>query len=270
MTSVLTLVKGRGTALENLLMGLSLNTVLPDEMVIVFMNEPIRVMPSMPFPVRCFQMSSEEQLPLAEARNHAAVKAAGDFLIFLDVDCIPSSDLILKYQEHQHSRQLLSGQIRYLTEKAMGHEDLMNHLVQLSAPDPIRAGLSTIPHALFWSLNFACSRQTYFYIGGFDEDYKGYGAEDTDFSFTAAQKGISIQNVQAFAFHQYHANYSPPLNHFTDIICNANRFFTKWKVWPMEGWLKAFDDRRLIVWSENEIRPIRLPNPDEIKQALKT
>jgi len=269
MTSILTLVKERDKALENLLIGLSLNTVLPDEMIIVFMNEAIRVLPSMPFPVRCFEVHSKEHLPLAEARNHAAINASGDFLIFLDVDCIPSSDLILKYQEHQRSGQLLSGEIRYLTEKAMGNKDVMSNLFHLSTPDPIRAGLSVVPYTLFWSLNFACSRETYWHIGGFDEAYQGYGAEDTDFSFTAEQKKVPIRNVQACAYHQYHPVYSPPLNHFADIIRNANRFFTKWKAWPMEGWLKAFEDKGLIVWCENEVMPIRFPNPDEINQALK-
>ncbi|WP_442591814.1 galactosyltransferase-related protein [Pedobacter sp. AW31-3R] len=269
MTSVLTLVKGREIALENLLKGLSANQVMPDEVIIVFMNEPIRKLPSMPFPVRCFEIYAMETLPLSAARNLAAHKASGDFLIFLDVDCIPAVDLIGIYEQHQWSGQLLSGQIRYLGKEVMQDKYLLKNLHDLSIPDPIRSHLTEVPFELFWSLNFACSKLVYFHIGGFDEAYKGYGAEDTDFSFAAENKKLSIQGVQAFAYHQYHDSYSPPLNHFDDIISNAGRFFAKWGVWPMEGWLKAFEDRGLIEWRPTEIITIRFPDLYEIRQVLK-
>jgi glycosyltransferase involved in cell wall biosynthesis len=269
MISVLTIVAGRKSALGNLIKGLAKSTVLPDELVIVFMNEPIREMPLLPFPIHCYSLMQSAHLPLAAARNLAATNAKGDFLIFLDVDCIPSATLIADYKSEIATNALLSGQVRYLKSDATYGEDFLSKMDDLSIPDPIRAGLKTIPYSLFWSLNFACSKATYQKIGGFDEGYKGYGAEDTDFSFSAEQQQVPIKSVTAKAYHQYHDSFSPPLNHLEDIIGNANRFFQKWKIWPMEGWLKAFQRMGLIEWDKQNIQLIRKPTNDEIMATLK-
>lgn len=269
MISVLTIVKGRAKALHNLLKGLETSSILPDELVVVFMNEPIREMPILPFPVHCYNIIESAHLPLAAARNLAAEMASGDFLIFLDVDCIPSLSLIANYQAHQHSNALLSGEVKYLKNGATEKDDFINNMEILSDPDPIRSDMDVIPYSLFWSLNFACRKTIYQKIGGFDEGYKGYGAEDTDFSFSAEKMQVPLQHVSAKAYHQYHESFSPPLNHLRDIIGNANRFYQKWKKWPMEGWLKAFSNMKLIDWEEQKITLKRKPTDDEIVAALK-
>lgn len=269
MISVLTIVKGRANALHHLLKGLETSSILPDEMVVVFMNEPIRKMPTLPFPVYCYTIMESAHLPLAAARNLAAKKANGDFLIFLDVDCISSASLITDYQAHQNSNALLSGEVKYLRIGATDQHDFLNAMEIWSDPDPIRSDMDVIPYSLFWSLNFACSKTIYQKIGGFDEGYKGYGAEDTDFSFSAEKMQVPLQHVSAKAYHQYHESYSPPLNHLEDIIGNANRFYQKWKKWPMEGWLNAFCNMNLIDWTEHEITLRRKPSEEEIRAALK-
>ena len=269
MISVLTIVAGRELALTNLIKGLAKSTVLPDELVIVFMNEPVREMPKHTFPIRCYSLNQSAHLPLAAARNLAAKHAKGDFLIFLDVDCIPSATLIADYQRHISDETLLSGQVRYLRDGATSEKDFLSKMEDLSTPDPIRANLETIPYSLFWSLNFACSKSTYLKIGGFDEGYEGYGAEDTDFAFSAEKQGVTLQCVAAKAYHQYHESFSPPLNHLEDIVSNANRFFQKWKKWPMEGWLNSFAQMGLIEWDEQIIHLIRKPTKAEIVATLK-
>lgn len=269
MISVLTIVAGREMALSNLIKGLTANTILPDELVIVFMNESVREIPVLPFPVRCYNLNHPAHLPLAAARNLAAEQADGDFLIFLDVDCIPSATLIADYQKHTQSVALLSGQVRYLKNGATIQNGFLNKMEELSTADPIRAGLENIPYSLFWSLNFACSKTTYQKIGGFDKAYEGYGAEDTDFAFSAEKQQIPLYCIPAKAYHQYHESFSPPLNHLEDIVNNANRFYQKWKKWPMEGWLKAFEEMNLISWNEREIILIKRPTEEEIMASLK-
>ena len=68
------------------------------------------------------------------------------------------------------------------------------------------------------------NRLAYDTIGGFDASYTGYGAEDTDFAFTAKEQGIDFYLSQARAYHQQHTVYRPPLNHLSSIVANANRF----------------------------------------------
>lgn len=268
--SVLTLVKNRTAALTNLIKGLAQGTVYPDELVIVFMNEAIPALPEAPFSIRSVRLTTAGNIPLAKARNLAVQEAKGEGLIFLDVDCIPSKDLVANYSQAFKPNVILSGQVRYLYPDADLSRLDDRSLIDSSKPDPIRSGMNALPYELFWSLNFACERNTYLKIGGFDEAFEGYGAEDTDFSFRARQVGVSLQNVAVMAFHQHHAGYDPPLNHFADIVRNAGVFFQNWGKWPMEGWLTAFRRLGYIQWEERAIEVLSCPTEAEIESAKKS
>ncbi|MCX2480603.1 galactosyltransferase-related protein [Pedobacter sp. MC2016-15] len=267
--SILTLVKGREKAMENMINGLVRSSKLPDELIIILINEQLRRLPETPFPVRQIIMSTKMDLPLAAARNLAARHAAGSLLIFLDVDCIPATDLIAQYHAHQQEGILINGEVRYLSKDAASQPQMLDELDQLSEPDPVRSDMNQLPHELFWSLNFACTSEDYHVIGGFDEDYTGYGAEDTDFAFMARKAEIQMLKIPAIAYHQYHDSYSPPLNHFRDIVANARTFFSKWGTWPMEGWLYMFADMGLIRYDHQQLVIIREPQESEILQAKK-
>lgn len=267
--SVLTLVKGRAEALENMINGLVRSSKLPDELIIILINERTCKLPETPFPVRQIIMNTKMDLPLAAARNLAARQAAGSLLIFLDVDCIPAPDLIAQYHAHHQEGILINGEVRYLGKDAASRPELLDELDQLSEPDPVRSDMNQLPHELFWSLNFACTAQDYHLIGGFDEAYTGYGAEDTDFAFMARKAEIQMLKIPAMAYHQYHDSYSPPLNHFNDIVANARTFFSKWGSWPMEGWLYLFADMGLVKYNGHQMEIIRQPEASEIQQAKK-
>ncbi|KLT63765.1 galactosyltransferase-related protein [Pedobacter sp. BMA] len=268
--SILTLVKGRTKALENLINGLSDNQILPDELIIVLMNESVRKLPPTAFPVKQVSFQHHHKLPLAAARNVAAANARGDLLIFLDTDCIPAPDLIVEYLSGAQHGMLNNGEVRYLGKGAVDQPDFIRHMEGLSSVDPVRSGLKELPHELFWSLNFACFKSDFKYIGGFDESFTGYGAEDTDFAFTARTRAIGMKLIPAMAYHQYHEQFSPPLNHFEDVIKNAKVFFDKWQKWPMEGWLSAFEAMGLIKWSSSSLSILKLPSAIEVAKSLKT
>jgi GT2 family glycosyltransferase len=267
--SVLTLVQGRQQALLNLIKGLAQNEDLPQELVIVYMNEDYSDLPAAPFPIRGISCYTTEKLPLAKARNMAMANAAAENCIFLDVDCIPAPNFITLYRAAFSSGdQLWSGQVRYLKQGfPEGADPVLLH--EWSAADPVRANLPTLPYELFWSLNFGCSKTVFAQIKGFDERYTGYGAEDTDFAFGAREMEIPLGLIHAMAYHQPHASYSPPLNHLQDIVQNANVFYQKWQRWPMEGWLQKFADLGYVSWTGNNLFVTRIPESAEITQYLK-
>ncbi|MCF2487615.1 glycosyltransferase family 2 protein [Dyadobacter sp. CY347] len=269
--SVLTIVKSRQEALRNLVLGLDNAECYPAELIIVNMNEPESELVSEKFPVRSFRFDDAEKLPLAAARNFAAKQAAHPFMIFLDVDCIPAPNLVEQYfNACQQAEHLWIGPVRYLRQGATLETDFLSKMGELSTPDPVRADLREVNYAFFWSLNFACSKKVYERIGGFDTRFTGYGAEDTDFGFTARKRGVELSVADAVAYHQYHASYNPPLNHFEDILTNARTFFNKWQKWPMEGWLLKFVSAGLIKWENDKITIIRRPTETEVSQALKS
>ncbi|MBL4678153.1 MAG: hypothetical protein JKY70_18390 [Mucilaginibacter sp.] len=267
--SVIIIVKGRRIALLNTLSGLERGHELPAEVVLVHMNETPCTLPEYSFPCSRHRLETQHPIPLAAGRNKGRSLAKHQRLIFLDVDCIPCPSLIASYGAAWDDNALLSGQIRYLSKTAPTKENFPGSLEALSVADPIRSGIESLPYELFWSLNFGCSQKVFDTIGGFDENFTGYGAEDTDFAFRAREKGIPIRNVGAKAYHQHHKSYSPPINHISDIVVNARRFYEKWKTWPMEGWLHTFTAMGLIKWEDNLIELLRFPTKEEMNCSLK-
>ena len=128
----------------------------------------------------------------------------------------------------------------------------------------------TQDYGAFWSLCFAIMRAQFAQIGGFDTHYVGYGAEDTDFAFTARALNIDFYLTNDVIYHQQHSVYRPPLNHLESIVINANRFYEKWQHWPMAGWLAEFSAMDLIDWQAEQsvaIDIIRQPSKVEIAAA---
>ncbi len=124
---------------------------------------------------------------------------------------------------------------------------------------------------LFWSLAFAIRRDRFAALGGFDERFVGYGAEDTDFGFRAEPRALPLLFVGgAIACHQHHGGHEPPVQHLDDIIRNATLFRARWGRWPMEGWLDAFEAMGLIDRSPDRIVRRRATAPADLDQTATT
>ncbi len=128
----------------------------------------------------------------------------------------------------------------------------------MTDPHPARPApgvlLAEPNHDLFSSLSFAVSAMTWRRIGGFCEQYAGYGAEDTDFAATAAAQVIPLIWVGgANAYHQYHPVSDPPVEHVEAIVANACVFRRRWGRWPMSGWLNAFERNGLLTRHGDQI-----------------
>jgi GT2 family glycosyltransferase len=183
-------------------------------------------------------------------------------------------DLLTRYADVLSRKEnvIYQGEVIYLPRDAEAMNGQNDALANEGAVHPLHAGRrqgESIPHALFWSLNFACRRETFERIGGFDTRYCGYGGEDTDFAFRAASARIPIEFVDALALHQFHEVIDPPLNHLATIVGNSRIFREKWGRWPMEGWLSQFEKMGFITISASEINIRRLPSREEIADATK-
>ncbi|MFD1714990.1 glycosyltransferase family 2 protein [Amnibacterium flavum] len=202
--------------------------------------------------------SASSPLPLAAARNlgaRSALEAGAEALVFLDVDCVPSVDCLGWYGEALNRRPdaLLTGAVGYLPPGASSitatDSDSLDDLARFHdfRPQPALGQTVEAGHHLFWSLSFAATASTWEQIGGFDESYLGYGAEDTDFGERARVAGVPLLFVGgATAFHQHHDVESPPVRHLDDILRNGAVFAERWGYWPMRGWLEAFENDGLV------------------------
>jgi GT2 family glycosyltransferase len=267
--SVLTLVRNRGAHFDKLVEGLARSSLCPAELIVVDMSDVPLARPAIEFPVEMIRLQTDG-LPLAAARNRAAAAASGDRLLFLDVDCVPLRECLATMDRTLAEQDaLLCADIRYLGPDDARGDWTDAALLAAGMRHPVRdfpaAGVrrETNP-GLFWSLAFAIRRERFDALGGFDERFSGYGAEDTDFGFRANAADIPLLFVGgAIACHQHHAIYDPPLQHFADIVRNANRFRQIWGFWPMRGWLDAFAALGLIALTDDTLAIVRMPTEQE-------
>lgn len=269
--SVITINKGRDTHLARLLEGLSRGQH-PDECVVVSIGDDPPMRDKTDF-IRTVSFPNGD-LPLAAARNAGRVAASCDILIFLDVDCIPSNDLVLSLAAAARDHDgLICCEVLYLLQGAVTDGWTQAGLEAVGRLHPARSfpksGVANEPNpGLFWSLAFAVRAATFDRLGGFDERFSGYGAEDTDLAFRAAAEGIPVLfTSQGRAFHQRHESFDPPLRHFIDIVRNANRFHARHGFWPMRDWLQRFVDQRLIAARNDVFEIIRRPTKAEIEAS---
>ncbi|MDQ2814404.1 MAG: glycosyltransferase family 2 protein [Actinomycetota bacterium] len=262
-SAVITLVAGRHSHLALQRRGLLAGGRQPDLHIVVSMNDP-RAAEGLDRRAPCpdvIELSyAPGPLPLARARNTGAqhaLRAGADLLIFLDVDCIPGPLLVQRYLQvaaGEPDPTVLCGPVAYLPPPpADGYQ--LSALAELGRPHPARpvppetGTQSGGDHTLFWSLSFAVRAKLWRELGGFCEQYSGYGGEDTDFGQLAARHQTALTWVGgAWAYHQHHPSANPPVQHVGDIIRNASVFYRRWGWWPMTGWLDEFERRGLIVF----------------------
>ena len=270
--SIVTIVKGRRKQLSNLLISIKFSTILPVDIQIVCMDEPDEILIPNGLSADIHQVISSHSLPLAAARNMGIKASKTENIVFIDVDCMVSPTLFESLLGSLQADKIIAAYPLYLpiVPENEDFSQLLNQSVAHPARERIPSG-ERVPHLQFWSLIFAVEKQTFMKIGGFDESFIGYGAEDTDFSMTFHTRGVEHIFVKDYILHQYHDKYDPPLNHFDSIIKNAQRYQKKWSVLPMQKWLKAFEELDLIKIDQYEnIKIIQKPTANQIRNSIST
>ena len=274
MISVVTLAGGRPEHLRNVVIGLTRQTMLPTELIVAVIQDTPYDLPEAPFPIRQMMVSGP-RLPLATARNAAAEAAVGDKLVFLDMDCIPTPELLADYDRYLDQEDgLLMGEVMYLPGGATAGEWRYQDFAEVAVRHSDRRGPPPEgierceDYRCFWSLNFAMRRDTFLGTGGFDERYAGYGGEDTDFGKVVDKAGVPIAWIKGgLAYHQYHPHHMPPVHHIDSVVRNAELFEAKWGYRTMGHWLHAF--RLMGLIDDTPGRPIQiLRRPDKDDLAL--
>ena len=265
----------REANLVNTLNGLCKQSLLPHEVIVIEMGDCSLRYGTYPFTLNIIRYDgSWSNMPLAAARNLGADHAVTEHLIFLDVDCIPSTTFCEKmYLASVKKDALIMGSPRYLLHNSVNTE--FEALAENSTLHPSRPEISELRkeccYELFWSLCFSIPKEAFGYVGGFDDSYEGYGGEDTDFALEVKKAGILFYLSEAEVYHQQHPVYIPPLNHLEAIVKNSNIFYSKWNYWPMADCLLDFASMGYIHWNETKDTPVdilSMPTNGEIQSRL--
>lgn len=154
----------------------------------------------------------DEGFRAAKIRNQAAAKAQGDYLIFLDGDCITPVSFLHNHRHLAEKQCFVSGN-RVLLSQTFTTEVLNQHLPvhQWTFKDwwlaarrgqcnrslpflPLPLWLLNRQYSTKWqgakTCNLAIWRDDFLAINGFDERYQGWGYEDSDLVIRLMRHGV--------------------------------------------------------------------------------
>jgi GT2 family glycosyltransferase len=133
----------------------------------------------------------------AANRNFGAKHARGEWLVFTDDDCLPSSGWLSAFWASTGFTNVLEGLTRADRERQSYAEE---------APLNLTGGY-------LWSCNFAIRKATFENVGGFDENYPAPAMEDCDLRETLREKGFkSLFVKEAAVVHPWRP--AKPLEHW--------------------------------------------------------
>jgi GT2 family glycosyltransferase len=163
--------------------------------------------------------------------NQAAREAQGATYVFLDGDCVPHKHFIRDHLALQQKNRYLAGRRVELGQKlsaeltpAMvrhgffdhphpklivsalkGETEFLNRAVRIPW-EPVRRRLGMAKVADLKGCNYSIPREALEAINGFDEEYEGYGREDTDVELRLQNLGYRIKSLKGVAlqFHVWH------------------------------------------------------------------
>lgn len=152
----------------------------------------------------------------AAARNLSAHHSSGDYLVFLDGDCVPGPSFVKAHSRLAEqacfvngSRVLLSEQ---LTRRVVSQElDLLDQSWAFWISARLKGDSNKLLHVLGWpmswfrvqqgfvwkgirSCNLAVWRKDFLAVNGFDETFEGWGHEDADLVLRLSHAGVRRKN----------------------------------------------------------------------------
>lgn len=161
--------------------------------------------------------------------NKALATSQAERIVFSDSDCIPSPYFIQDHKALSHSDKITSGPRVMLKKKITnelknGHKSIsfLNNTVkllflsiikQVSKPEQVfRIPTSLLSFAKRiktigpYGANMAVDRMALLKVNGFDEDYLGWGGEDTDLVMRLHMLGLKSDGYigRAALYHMYH------------------------------------------------------------------
>ncbi|MBP5244415.1 MAG: glycosyltransferase family 2 protein [Succinivibrio sp.] len=193
----------------------------------------------------------DEGFRLSQIRNRASLKAKGDYLIFLDGDCIPRPSFIEIHRKLAQKGFLVAGNRISLSEQFTQtvldkEEKIWNYSLLEWIKVFSQKGIDRL-HPLFvfpyfdslrnlkdnWKkvrgCNFALFKEDYFKVNGCDCSYEGWGYEDSDLAIRLIRSGLKIKSGRyaTGVFHLYHrendrTSETENLNKLNDVL-NSDR-----------------------------------------------
>ncbi|MDB5964912.1 MAG: glycosyltransferase [Polaromonas sp.] len=171
---------------------------------------------------------SDKGFTAAAARNLGAHLASGDYLVFLDGDCIPNRSFVAAHDRLAEKGRFVNGSRvllgARLTEEAIaGRIDLLDQGVAFWLRARLTGDSNKLLHMVSWpydafrvqngfhwrgirSCNLGVWRDDFVAVNGFDETFEGWGHEDADLVLRLVNLGRQRTNgfLATEVYHLWH------------------------------------------------------------------
>ena len=199
-----------------------------------------------------FRYVRQENQGAAAARNRGASEARGQILVFLDSDVVPDADLLEEHIESHrcYRRALIVGQTRALPADGLGtfHKVLGNAVYSFDQGDEEKQ--VTFQQVL--SRNLSLRRESFFEIGGFDQDFPRSGFEDVEFAYRAARLGFRlVYNPRASGDHHHTGTLGEVGRHMYNYQISAALLVQKHP--EIQGQILHLRDKDPIRWKHDNL-----------------
>lgn len=124
----------------------------------------------------------------AANRNNGARAASGEWLAFVDDDCLPQPGWLASIQRvaREQGVEVVEGKT----------------VIPDRVDNPFLQGVENLTGGVFWSCNLAVRKETFLELGGFDEDFLEAGGEDMEFAWRIQQRKVNAKFCpEALVFH---------------------------------------------------------------------
>ena len=112
----------------------------------------------------------------AANRNHGARQATGEWVVFIDDDCVADPGWLAAVARHAVNPALEVIEGRTITPD--------------KRDNPFLHGVENETGGCYWSCNLAVRRSPFLNIGGFDEAFLQAGGEDMEFAWRLQERGL--------------------------------------------------------------------------------
>lgn len=230
--SVIVTTYNRPDALKKVLDGLLAQTCLPHEIIVADdgsgpeTRQVLGPCLNSKAPVVRHEWQKDQGFRAARIRNKAILASRGDYLVFLDGDCIPERHFVADHQGLAEQGAFFQGKRVLVSQRASGmfhHNDTesvfkrmglafsskvsnRHHLVRVPfSPSWKKTGLSGIR-----SCNMGIFKKDVLAVNGFNHEFIGWGREDSEFAVRLYKYGLTRKEnpFRAICYHLWHKENS--------------------------------------------------------------
>lgn len=244
--SIIIPTRNKISRLRLVLYALSFQVNQNHEVIVVmdgYNREDVAAFHKIDLPFKTVLIVLDQNVGRAAARNHGIRKASGEILIFMDDDRIPGPHFIQDHvlAHHQQRCMILGKRMQiFLAEETIGElgdaEEFHRRMVFiLSSAKRDRTWLKNRIYLLPWvspvpwlacvTSNLSVRKQDMMEVGLFDENFVGWGWEDSDLGYRFLKKKIKI--VKKSRIINYHIVHSKSKNYKEEELNNYQYFYTK-------------------------------------------